>query len=217
MVPVPENKVETLYSGTQVGTGSLCDLLFRWFRGVLPTINFFTYPNSLQRSFCRNGVCWKSKVDERQLGYPECGQSTIFSGGAKHSDGGGVGGGHPDPEGGCQVSKNFFSSLCVSVWSKNKGVGPPGPSPRSATDFVTVPGHYSPGTKCEGTLSLLLTSHVNLNSNFRILYGFFLSVYPWPWRRLILLALIILFCLASNKSAYRRIANPAFIFYVFCF
>ena len=77
--------------------------------------------------------------------------------------GGGGGGGPPEPGGGCQVSKNFFSSLCVSVWSKNKGVGPPGPSPRSATDFVTVPGHYSPGTKCEGTLSLLLTSHVNLN------------------------------------------------------
>ena len=195
MVPVPENKVETLYSGTQVGTGSLCDLLFRWFRGVLPTINFFTYPNSLQRSFCKNGVCWKSKVDERQLGYPECGQSTIFSGGAKHSDGGrGVGAVIQTLTGDARSQKNFFSSLCVSVWSKNKG-GPPGPSPRSDTDFVTVAEHYSPGTNCEGTLSLLLTSHVNLNSNFRILYGFFLSVYPWPWRRLILFALIILSCL----------------------
>ena len=40
--------------------------------------------------------------------------------------GGGVGWGHPDPEitvGGLgAVSKNFFSALWASVWSKNKGV-----------------------------------------------------------------------------------------------
>ena len=114
------------------------------------------------------------------------------------------------------LKKFFFRPFASQFGLKIRG-GPPGPSPRSATGFVTVPEYSSPGTNCEGTLSLLLTSHVNLNSNFRILYGFFLSVYPWPWRRLILLALIILFCLASNKSAYRRIANPAFIFYVFCF
>ena len=34
--------------------------------------------NSLLRSFCKNGVCWRSKVDERQFAYPECGQSTIL-------------------------------------------------------------------------------------------------------------------------------------------
>ena len=32
--------------------------------------------NSLLRSFCKNGVCCRSKVDERQPGYPECGQSS---------------------------------------------------------------------------------------------------------------------------------------------
>ena len=96
--------------------------------------------------------------------------------------GGGVGGrsSRPGDKGDARSQKNLFLSLCASVWSKNKGAGPPGPSPRSSTDFLTVPGHYSPGTKCEGILSLLLTSHVNLNSNFRIRYGFSLSVYPWP-------------------------------------
>ena len=90
--------------------------------------------------------------------------------------GGGGRSSRPWDKGDARSPKNFFSSLCVSVWSKNKGAGPPGPSPRSATDFVTVPGHYSLGTKCEGTLSLLLTSHVNLNSNFRIRYSFLFSV-----------------------------------------
>ena len=90
--------------------------------------------------------------------------------------GGGVGAVVQTLRGDARSQKNFFSSLCVSVWSKNKGAGLPGPSPRSATDFVTVPGHYSPGTKCEGTPSLLLTSHVNLNSNFRIRYSFPFSV-----------------------------------------
>ena len=42
MVPVPGYKVETLYSGTKVGTGSLCAHVFSWFQGVLPTVNFFT-------------------------------------------------------------------------------------------------------------------------------------------------------------------------------
>ena len=121
-------------------------------------------------------------MDERQLRYPECGQSNIFSGGSRHSDGpgGGRGGGHPDPEirGMPGLKKTFFRPFAPQFGLKIRGAGPPGPSPRSATDFVTVPGHYSFGTKCEGTLSLLLTSHVNLNSNFRIRYGFFLSVYP---------------------------------------
>ena len=34
-------RVETLYSGTKVGTGSLCARVFLSFRGVLPTVNFF--------------------------------------------------------------------------------------------------------------------------------------------------------------------------------
>ena len=34
-------KVSTLYSGTKVGTGSLCARVFRWFREVLPTVNSF--------------------------------------------------------------------------------------------------------------------------------------------------------------------------------
>ena len=45
------------------------------------------------------------------------------------------GGGHPDPEirggGGAAGSKNYFSTLWSSVWSKNKGGGgrPPGALP----------------------------------------------------------------------------------------
>ena len=121
-------------------------------------------------------------MDERQLGYPECGQSTIFSGGAKHSDGvggGGGGGGHPDPEirGMPGLKKIFFRPFASQFGLKIRGRPPPLDPPLI---FVTVPGDYSPGTKCEGTLTLLLTSHVNLNSNFRIRYGFFLLVYPWP-------------------------------------
>ena len=87
-----------------------------------------------------------------------------------------MGGGHPDPEiRGMPGLKKFFSSLTPQFGLKIGGGGGPGPSPRSATDFVTVPGHYSPGTKCEGT-PRLLTSHVNLNSNFRIRYSFPFSV-----------------------------------------
>ena len=41
MVLVPEYNVETLYSGTKVGTGSLFACVFSWFQGVLPTVNFF--------------------------------------------------------------------------------------------------------------------------------------------------------------------------------
>ena len=41
--------------------------------------------------------------------------------------------GHPDPEisggGGGVVSKFFFSALRASVWSKNKGDGPPPRAP----------------------------------------------------------------------------------------
>ena len=49
---------------------------------------------------------------------------------------GGGGAGHPDPEiRGGPVSKIFFSALRASVWSKIKGVvGPPGPSPGSASE-----------------------------------------------------------------------------------
>ena len=46
------------------------------------------------------------------------------------------GGGHPDPKirGGPGLQK-FFSALRTLVWSKSKGVvGPPGPSPGSATE-----------------------------------------------------------------------------------
>ena len=44
------------------------------------------------------------------------------------------GGGHPDPEIREEgpSSKNFFSHR-ATVWSKNKGVDPPGPFPGSAT------------------------------------------------------------------------------------
>ena len=45
------------------------------------------------------------------------------------------GGGHPDPEIRGTVSKNIFSTLRASVLSKNKGGGPPGPSPGSATEW----------------------------------------------------------------------------------
>ena len=91
----------------------------------------------------------------------------------------GCGGGHPDPEirGMPGLKKIFFRLLASQFGLKIRGRPPPLDPPLI---FVTVPGDYSPGTKCEETLSLLLTSHVNLNSNFRIRYGFFLSVYPWP-------------------------------------
>ena len=47
----------------------------------------------------------------------------------------GEGGGHPDPEirGGGQSPKKFFSALPASVWSKDRGAGPLGPFPVSAT------------------------------------------------------------------------------------
>ena len=41
--------------------------------------------------------------------------------------------------------KNFFSALRASVWSKNGGAGPPGPSSGSATDIsflLTIPIDY---------------------------------------------------------------------------
>ena len=52
---------------------------------------------------------------------------------------GGRGCGHPDPEmrvgGGGAVSKNFFSDVRASVWSKNKG-GPPLYPPLQAEAFL---------------------------------------------------------------------------------
>ena len=48
----------------------------------------------------------------------------------------GAGGdGHSDPEISGGWSQNFFSALWASLWSKNEGggLGPPGPSPGSAT------------------------------------------------------------------------------------
>ena len=50
-------------------------------------------------------------------------------------------GGHPDPQmgGGGAFSKKFLSALQASVWSENKGgLGPPGPSPGSATDSLVT-------------------------------------------------------------------------------
>ena len=45
--------------------------------------------------------------------------------------------GHPDPEiRGAAVSKKCFSAPQVSVWSKNKGVGPLGPSPGSTAGLL---------------------------------------------------------------------------------
>ena len=47
---------------------------------------------------------------------------------------GGGGGDHPDPDiRGGRSQKKCFSALWASVWSNNKGAGPPGPSPGSAT------------------------------------------------------------------------------------
>ena len=37
--------------------------------------------------------------------------------------------------GGGSLQKNLFG-LWASVWSKNKGGGPPGPSPRAATELL---------------------------------------------------------------------------------
>ena len=65
----------------------LCTRALKWTPGPCVQVFFVGseefYPqstsshthNSLLRYFCKNGVCWRSKVDERQLGYPECGQS----------------------------------------------------------------------------------------------------------------------------------------------
>ena len=62
------------------------------------------------------------------------------SGGSRRSDKGGGGGGgrgrssRPwDKGGGGQSPKKVFSALQTSVWSKIRGGGPPGPSPKSAT------------------------------------------------------------------------------------
>ena len=46
-VPVPEYKVLTLYSGTKLGTESLCEHIFRWCPGTLPTNHLFSYPQFL--------------------------------------------------------------------------------------------------------------------------------------------------------------------------
>ena len=46
-VPVPEYKVSTLYSGTKLGTESLCEHIFRWCPGTLPTNHLFSYPQFL--------------------------------------------------------------------------------------------------------------------------------------------------------------------------
>ena len=61
----------------------------------------------------------------------------------------------PDPDleirgrGAGSVSKNFFSALWASVWSKNKrGVGPLGPSLGSATDYCLT--YTSVGCTTEG-------------------------------------------------------------------
>ena len=55
-----------------------------------------------------------------------------FSGADPDTQMGGVGegGGHPDPEiRGMPGLKKIFFALRASVWSKNKGGGPPGPLP----------------------------------------------------------------------------------------
>ena len=59
-----------------------CARALKWAPGPVCTC-FPLVPRSftnsqLLRSYCKNGVCWRSKVDERKLGYPECGQSTIL-------------------------------------------------------------------------------------------------------------------------------------------
>ena len=46
-VPVPEYKVSTLYSGSKLGTESLCEHIFRWCPGTLPTNHLFSYPQFL--------------------------------------------------------------------------------------------------------------------------------------------------------------------------
>ena len=46
-VPVPEYMVSTLYSGTKLGTESLCEHIFRWCPGTLPTNHLFSYPQFL--------------------------------------------------------------------------------------------------------------------------------------------------------------------------
>ena len=44
---MPEYKVSTLYSGTELGTDSLCAHVFWYFLGTLPTNHFFPYPQLL--------------------------------------------------------------------------------------------------------------------------------------------------------------------------
>ena len=91
-------------------------------------------------------------MDERQLGYPECGQSTIFSGGAKHSDGGGEGGGgHPDPEirGMPCLKKIFFRPFASQFGLKIRGRPPPLDPPLI---FLTVPGTIALALSVKGPL-----------------------------------------------------------------
>ena len=62
-----------------------------------------------------------------------CDAESVRSGGSRPSDK--EGGDHPGPEirGRDGVQKNFFSALWASVWAKNRGDGPPGPSPGPTT------------------------------------------------------------------------------------
>ena len=82
------------------------------------------------------GRHWKG--EGRALGHPCTLCSFLRQGVSWPSDKGG--GGHPDSEiRGGPVSKIFFAAPRASAWSKNKGTGPPGPSPRFATVRYTSP------------------------------------------------------------------------------
>ena len=117
----------------KVGTGSLCAPAFPLVpRPFYPQSTSSSHTNnSLLRSFCKNGVCWRSKADERQLGYSECGQSTnIQMGGGGRSS-------RPWDKGDAWSQKIFFVP-CASVWSKNKRGGARAPPPESVIVFLSV-------------------------------------------------------------------------------
>ena len=64
---------------------------------------------------------------------------------------GGGGSSRPlDKRGGGGLQK-IFSPLRASVWSKNKGGGPPGPSPGSDTGYVYSPNYLGATSGCTCT------------------------------------------------------------------
>ena len=109
---------------------------FAWFRNWLHQnnapclISLFNVKYGRQHKLNYTSILLASSLAKKLnllLKHWNCG-----SGGSRPSDNGWGGSFRPWDKGGWS-QKNCFSALQASVWSSNKGVGPPGPSPGSAT------------------------------------------------------------------------------------